>query len=250
MKPSNIESSSETRKDKSADPSAVPNAPRAVFFDAAGTLLRLRHPVGTQYAKIAAQFNLTLDPQALESAFQQQWQLMPPQNPGAPIPDDGKAWWRQLAFATLDSLDLPEPVATPTRNDWFEGLYAFYAQPRAWTPYPDVIDTLTHLSRLPDLTLGIISNWDGRLRTVLDGHQLSPFFDHITISSELGYSKPHPEIFHTTCRLAGVAPEDSLHVGDHPLHDWKGAADARLQIFPLDRSTRDLTELIETLPGT
>ncbi len=49
-----------------------------VFFDAAGTLIRLREPVGEAYARIAARHGIEVDPQSVETAFLQAWKTTPP----------------------------------------------------------------------------------------------------------------------------------------------------------------------------
>ena len=40
-----------------------------VFFDAAGTLIRVRGGVGEQYAEVASAFGVDADPRALEWSF-------------------------------------------------------------------------------------------------------------------------------------------------------------------------------------
>lgn len=218
-----------------------------MFFDAAGTLLHLRQPVGAQYAQIAAEFDLKLDPQALEAAFYSAWKQMPAQNPGTPFPEDGKPWWRELVFATLQQINISKPVSTATRNAWFERLYDFYALPEAWKTYPEVPKVLAQFSQYAHLSLGLISNWDRRLYQVLEGHQLTPYFDHIIVSSEVGFSKPHPTIFGKACQILDSRPDQCLHIGDHPEYDWKGAAAAGIHSYPLDRKFNHLTNLHDRL---
>jgi putative hydrolase of the HAD superfamily len=251
VKPSNIESSSQTRKDKSVSlKRPIPTGfsdPRALFFDAAGTLLRLREPIGTAYARIAAQHGLDFAPDTIQAAFQTQWKQMPAQNPGIPLADDGRSWWRDLVFGTLDRLDPTPPISPGIRADLFDQLYAFYALPGTWEPYPEVRDVLTHLTRHRPFALGVISNWDGRLIRVLQGLGLTSFFDHIIVSSEVGFSKPHPAIFDLACQKSGVPPEKCVHVGDDPWADWQGAEQAGMQVFPLDRARGNLSPLIHSL---
>jgi putative hydrolase of the HAD superfamily len=75
--------------------------------------------------------------------------------------------------------------------------------------------------------LGIVSN-TGRtpgatLRRLLDRYGLLGHFQAISYSDEVGFRKPHPEIFDRTLKLLGVSPAEALHVGDNPDDDVLGA---------------------------
>ena len=50
---------------------------RVVFFDVAGTLIRVRDGVGAQYARVAARFGVTADPAALEREFPRAFRAAP-----------------------------------------------------------------------------------------------------------------------------------------------------------------------------
>lgn len=52
---------------------------------------------------------------------------------------------------------------------------------------------------------------------------------------EFGAAKPDAGIFHEACRRLGVAPQDVLHVGDHPEMDAAGAMRAGLRACWIDR---------------
>jgi putative hydrolase of the HAD superfamily len=52
-------------------------SPQVIFVDAVGTLFGVRGSVGEQYAKIAAEFNVSLDPQLINRAFYQAFQAAP-----------------------------------------------------------------------------------------------------------------------------------------------------------------------------
>lgn len=72
--------------------------------------------------------------------------------------------------------------------------------------------------------LGLITNGRSDLqRAVINHHQLQTFFDPILISEEVGLSKPNPELFLRPLINWELAPENVLFIGDHPLHDTKGA---------------------------
>ncbi len=56
------------------------------------------------------------------------------------------------------------------------------------------------------------------------------------MSSLFGASKPSPAIFEEAVRMAGVAREEALHVGDSLHDDYHGAKAAGLAALLVDRS--------------
>lgn len=81
----------------------------------------------------------------------------------------------------------------------------------------------------PTFKLGVISNFDHRLRTVLDNMKLSHYFDFILNSYDAGCEKPHKEIFDKAIQMADMKNLQSgecLHIGDTPITDYLGALDA------------------------
>ena len=92
--------------------------------------------------------------------------------------------------------------------------------------------------------LAVISNFDGRLRVILEHLAVSKFFSHVFLSSELGADKPDAEIYRRALRLSGASPNETLHVGDDPERDWEGATAAGLSIFRLERPHNSLRDLL------
>ena len=95
-----------------------------------------------------------------------------------------------------------------------------------------VPDTKEMLSSLKNLyPLGLLTNFTHgpAAREIIDDLGLSPFFDVVLISGELGYRKPHPFVFHQLIEHLGVEKEQILYVGDDPEPDISGAQKAGLQ---------------------
>ncbi len=217
-----------------------------IFFDAAGTLFRLPQSVGWHYRDVAARFGCPLDEAALTRAFRRAWQQMPDSpTTRQPRPDDDKGWWFTLVNHVLD--DCHVAPAALDRPAYFEALYTEFTKPHIWELFPDVRATLSALQ--PHFRLGLISNFDGRLRPILAHLSLTGVFDPLIISSEVGADKPDPWIFHRALESAGVPAADALHVGDEPHGDWHGAAAAGLHIFKLDRPQNSLADLLTQLPS-
>ena len=105
------------------------------------------------------------------------------------------------------------------------------AEHAAWEP-ARVLGSTTHALlealRSRRLRLGVVSNafdpgW--LLHRDLERMGIAERIDHAVFSSEVGKRKPHPEIFERALEALGVAPDESLFVGDRLYEDVRGAAE-------------------------
>jgi putative hydrolase of the HAD superfamily len=214
---------------------------RAILFDAAGTLFYLTKTVGDNYAHVGREVGLDLDPQQLERAFHTAWQQMP-RRPAidGPRENDDKGWWRELVGRVFDQV---APSLTEfDRDNFFEVAYEHFAEAGVWELYPEVPKVFEQLR--PRFQLAVISNFDGRLRFILQNLGISKYFAHVFISSEVGADKPDPEIFRRAVTMMRFKADEVLHVGDDPKRDWKAAAAAGLSVFRLDRPSNSLRDLL------
>jgi len=213
---------------------------RAILFDAAGTLFYLTKTVGDHYAYVGREVGLDLDAQKLESAFHAAWKQLP-RRPAidGPRKDDDKGWWRELVRRVFDQV--APSVSELDRDNFFEVAYEHFAEPGVWELYPEVPEVLEQLR--PRFQLAIISNFDGRLRFILQHLGISNYFSYIFISSELGADKPDPEIFRRALKIMQLNADEVLHVGDDPERDWNAASAAGLSVFRLDRPRNSLRDL-------
>ena len=217
---------------------------KAILFDAAGTLFFLTKTAGDHYAYVGREVGLDLDAQKLESAFHAAWQQMPrrPASDG-PRENDDKGWWRELVGHVLDQV--APWLSEFDRDNFFEIAYEHFAEPGVWELYPEVSGVLQELT--PQFQLAVISNFDGRLRFILQHLGISKHFAHIFISSELGADKPDAEIFRRALTTMHLKGDEVLHVGDDPERDWKAAKAAGLSVFRLDRPRDSLRDLATSL---
>ena len=214
---------------------------KAIFFDAGGTLVFLTRSVGHHYALVGSEIGLTLDAAELDRAFVAVWQSMPPRSAiEGPRENDDKEWWRELVNLVL--ADVAPSLDELDRDNFFEIAYEHFAEAGVWELYPEVIEVLENLR--PRFQLAVVSNFDGRLRLILEQLGVSKFFSHVFISSELGADKPDPEIFMRALRIVNLQPSEVLHVGDDPKCDWEAARSAGLEIFRLERPDNSLQDLV------
>ncbi len=195
---------------------------RAIFFDVGGTLLQPWPSVGAVYARVGERHGITGNAAEIEQRFREAWRSVKATERG--LTSSSKDWWRQLVYRAV-------PQATEA---YFEELYAAFTRAEAWRVFDDVPATLRE-ARRRGLHVGVISNWDERLRPLLQNMRLTDW-DSITISCEVGVEKPGREMFAAALRAAGVAPGEALHVGDSAVEDVAGAVAAGMPVVLIDRT--------------
>lgn len=217
---------------------------KTIFFDAAGTLIYLPQSVGHHYALVGQRVGLDLDSAALDQAFSACWKQMPARPAiDGPREDDDKGWWRELVNRVLDQV--APRTGELDRDAFFEVAYSHFAEAGVWALYPEVTEVLEALHGR--FELAVVSNFDGRLRMILEHLGVSKFFSHVFLSSELGADKPDPEIFRRALQLSDASPAETLHVGDDPGRDGEAARSAGLEVFELSRPKNSLHDLLASV---
>lgn len=181
----------------------------AVCFDAAGTLLHPAEPVARVYARTARAHGVQLHEDTVAARF---FEAFAVDWPRPRMPGDGRPFWRHVVATSTGSTDAA----------LFEALYSHYAEPEAWIVTPGTQAALQQL-RAQGLKTALLSNWDTRLGPLLAALGLSPQFDFIGVSGELGVEKPHAGAFHAVADGLDVGIGHLLHVGDSATSDVAGA---------------------------
>jgi putative hydrolase of the HAD superfamily len=210
---------------------------RAVTFDVGGTLITPWPSVGHIYAEVAARHGGEHpDPERLNQQFAAAWRARKPFR-------HSRTEWAALVDATFAGCS-----RTPPSETFFPELYARFAEPGAWRLFDDAVPTLEALATR-GLRLGVISNWDERLRPLLRGLGLSDYFEAIIVSCEVGEPKPSRLMFERAAADLAVAPEAILHVGDSREMDLAGARGAGLQarLLRRDQPTKASSLQIQSL---
>ncbi|MEM9280625.1 MAG: HAD-IA family hydrolase [Verrucomicrobiota bacterium] len=218
----------------------------AASFDAAGTLIHLAEPVGLSYARVARAHGIDADPKALNASFSRCWKevSLPFTSTDLSRARDERSWWRALV------LDVFEQAGYLFQSDlaysnFFDALYLHFESPGTWLPNKDASNTLERLA--DEFPLVILSNFDSRLRRILDDLALLSYFDTLFISCEQKLSKPDPELFARVARYLELKPERIVHVGDDPICDWKGATSAGFGLFKTGKNQPPLRALLRQL---
>ena len=81
----------------------------------------------------------------------------------------------------------------------------------------------------------------------LKNSNLSPFFDKVITSEEVGVKKPNPKIFRYALDLAGAKEEESVMIGDNFEADILGAKDMGMQVIFCRFNGEVATEEVNTV---
>ncbi len=183
---------------------------RAVTFDVGGTLIEPWPSVGHVYAEVAARFGVkTIAPEQLTSNFVRAWKAQTSF-------DYSRESWFTLVRETFGE------AAACLPTEYYPAVFDRFTEADTWRVFDDVFPTLDALTRR-GLKLGVISNWDDRLRPLLARLGLDQYFASLVISCEAGAAKPDPRLFYQAAAELMVAPRELLHVGDSRTADVLGA---------------------------
>lgn len=228
---------------------------RLVTFDVTNTCIRIVKSVGYHYSQAVQSHGIHLDPLQLDKAFNLMFKKMNREFPNFGLNQNISChdWWEKLVSGTFAALGMTdEGIVKQIGNK----LYADFAGPQKWEVYPDVVPTL-HALKQKGLAVGVISNFDDRLKPILKSLKIADLFDFTLASYEVGYCKPDPRLFQLALKRAQVRADQATHVGDNYDLDYIAARAAGMQSVLLTRDgmipdtgepancIKTLTELIE-----
>ncbi len=209
---------------------------KAVLFDAGHTLLHAHPSVGEVYSQETAKLGASVTGEEFAGVFGPVFRAFVREYAAQQKSSDelDRAMWREIGRRVY------ERIAELRKVDfslWFETVHRRFGDPDVWRLFPDAISTLTELRRR-GYRLGIVSNWDTRLRGIAEGLGLTAMVDAVIISAEAGVRKPNPGIFELALERVGARPEESMHVGDLVEEDVEGARRAGVRPVLMDREGR------------
>ena len=186
----------------------------ALFVDACGTLLTPAEPAAEVYLRYGAAYGVRLSEEEILARYRRAY-ATPWAESSIRYVDDGKPFWRFIV-AEATGID---------NEDMFEDIYEYYAGSEAWKVAPGAEAALMKI-RSKGIKTAIVSNFDSRLHNIMEELGLSPLFDEIVVSADVGAEKPNPILFFEACERLDVLPEHVIHVGDDRRNDLYGARDA------------------------
>ncbi len=197
-----------------------------VFLDAGGVLV---FPNWCRVSDALAARGIPVTPDALARAEPRARRRLDDSGTIGMTNDAGRGW---LYFdLILDELGIERSAGAA---EALQELHAYHQASNLWELVPD--EVVPALARLRDrgLRLTVVSNANGRLRTLLERLHLAASFDCMLDSHEEGVEKPDPRLFEIALARSGAARDSTIHVGDLYQVDVVGARAAGLRGVLLD----------------
>ncbi|KFP34801.1 Haloacid dehalogenase-like hydrolase domain-containing protein 3, partial [Chlamydotis macqueenii] len=107
-----------------------------------------------------------------------------------------------------------------------------FCSARNWEVVPGAGETLSRCCQR-GFRMGVVSNFDNRLETILSQCNLRHHFEFVLTSEDAGFAKPDRRIFEKALRLGGVPPAWAAHVGDSYTRDYRAARAVGMHSFLL-----------------
>jgi putative hydrolase of the HAD superfamily len=216
---------------------------RAVLFDAVGTLIRPNPPVAEAYLTAARRFGVDgglteaeVD-RRFRAAFARQEMI------------DRQANWRTdevREFQRWDSIVNDVFGTTANQSGLLEYLWNHFADARNWTIDESLLSMIVAAAK-HGLLVAVASNFDARLRRIIENAIDSHSITHIFVSSEIGHRKPSIEFFRAIESSFSYRPHYFVLVGDDEENDIAGARAAGWSTILFDGSPGRLVSQLSQL---
>ncbi len=208
---------------------------KAIVFDAVGTLIQADPPVADVYHLAGWQHGSQRDRDEVARRFRAAFAAS---EAGASEASDGlvreptseareRDRWRRIVLSVFD--DVPDAGGM-----LFHSLWRHFAEPASWRLFDDAALVLSDLAER-GYRLAVASNFDRRLRAIVQADPVLRRCERTFISSEIGWPKPDPRFFGAAAAQLDLPPGEILLVGDDWTNDILGARAAGWQAVWLDR---------------
>ena len=206
----------------------------AVFFDFGGTLLVMRRDRIIRLILSAAGYKAS--PEDVHSSYfkaEPAWLLA--YGNRTMTPEEAEESYRTLDAMVFTSLfpdhseEEARRMSALMRSRWPDVQKSIPLE-----LYPDARPALERLRRDGYVT-ALVSNAPADMTKTIDALGLTELVKTVVVSGVVGVSKPNPEIFRIALHSAGVAADETVHVGDLYDADVLGARNAGIEGVLIDR---------------
>jgi REG-2-like HAD superfamily hydrolase len=209
---------------------------KLITFDATNTLFKVCGSVGGIYVNTAYKYGIKADPEKIENNFKKAFKQSNSEYPnfGQTVGMLSHKWWNGVIGTSFDG-EIKSDLLDKISSD----LYDNFMKKSHWELFPDVLPTLEHF-RNKGTKLGVLSNFDERLSTIITELDINKYFTFVLASRNTEWYKPSPQIFHHAASLvARCSTVEVTHIGDNLELDYKAARNAGMDAYLLSRQPSD-----------
>ncbi|KAK6741605.1 hypothetical protein RB195_009458 [Necator americanus] len=182
-------------------------------------MIAMQKPFNDVYSRVAADYGVNVHPDVIASAFPKLMKSLSASDPCFGFNTIGPfEWWKRIVVGCLRE-GCSVQMDREKEDEIAQRLFNFYATASAWR----IIDPKL---RQNGLGVAVVSNFDARLRKILEDLDLYSLFDIVITSGEVGVEKPSPRIFEMVLDHYHLnSASQLLHIGDSFKNDYRGATD-------------------------
>ncbi|XP_025194901.1 rhythmically expressed gene 2 protein-like [Melanaphis sacchari] len=203
---------------------------KLITFDITGTLLKYRSSPAVEYSNVLNKYGLEVKLSTLEHLINKNWTFMTKAHPNFGL-YTGLKWenyWRTYAenvFSKafqIENISYHVPLIV-----LIDDLMMTYSTGETFEVQNGAIELLEYLKN-EQIPLGVLTNYDPRIKSMITNLGLSHYFKFILSSYEVRSEKPDIKIFRKAESYIekGLNRKLFLHIGDSYLLDFKGAKNA------------------------
>ncbi len=206
---------------------------KAVCFDFFNTLAYFDPPRDEYYAETARGLGINVTAEQIAEALPDADTYWRQENFKSPIrerPEKEKfEAYEGYGMRILRNVDPPA-----TAEKALQMLAKAFARGFKFVSFDDALPILKAL-KAKALIIGVISNIGQEIDAYCIELGFEPYLDFKVTSFEVGYDKPHPEIFELALRRANVSADEAVFIGDQCEQDIKGARGVGIKPILIDR---------------
>ena len=215
---------------------------RIIFFDADDTLFSVTPSVAFHYREVFAAHGHTqvTEPQ-LHIAHQRTWDELKDtyenrEGNYRTSPKRDRDFWREYSRRIVERC-----INQSADVQLLDSFYDRFALGETRKLSPGIYELLESLSKDKSIILGVFSNNDARINSILSFHKIDTFFQYILTAESIGIKKPSTDVFKEINQITRSKPEDSIYVGDSLFLDVLPARSAGWRAHLYDPEGNHLT---------
>lgn len=203
---------------------------KLITFDITGTLLKYRSSPAVEYLNILKKHDIEVKLSVLDDLINKNWAFMTTMHPNFGL-KTGMGWenyWRTYAYNVYSKAFQIENITDNIPLQIIiDDLMMTYSTGETFKIQNGAIELLEYLKK-EQIPLGIITNYDPRIKLMIQNLGLFHYFKFILSSYEVMHEKPSVEIFRKAESFVNNRSNRKLflHVGDSYSLDFKGAKNA------------------------
>lgn len=219
---------------------------RGLLLDVMGTLVIPRRSVSGVYAELGQRFEVTTSQDEIRHRMHDAFYGRYPLG-GLRFEGDGELFWRYVLLHATGS----------SNDEYFNAVSQHFSCASNWRVLDGAVEMLQAV-RDGGVKVGLVENYDTRLRSLLRDLELLDHVDSLTVSAEVGVEKPSEKIFEAA--IQGLFGDDFqpdstrdkavLHVGDDEINDCWAAEQAGCEAKLWGADVHDFRTLQEHVLGT